>query len=76
MTLKDKQIIYRQVFGNPVGKEVLTDLANFCHAMKTTSGRPEDIQRLEGRREVFLQIMTILKIDIEEMYDEYLDGDF
>lgn len=75
-SLREKQGQYKQVFGNPVGKEVLKDLNRFCYGTKTTAGRPEGIERLEGRREVFLQIMSLLKISFEEVYDEYLDEDF
>ena len=73
--LREKQGQYKQVFGNPVGKEVLKDLNRFCYGTKTTAGRPESIERLEGRREVWLQIMSLMKISFEDVYDEYLDDD-
>ena len=75
-TLKEKQVAYRQVFGNPVGKEVIKDLNKFCYGTKTTAGRPESLERLEGRREVLLQIMSVMKIDFQDLFDEYLDEDF
>jgi len=75
-TLKDKQVLYKQVFSNEGGRLVLSDLNNFCYGTKTTAGRNENIERLEGRREVFLQIMNVLKVDFEEYYDEYIDDDF
>lgn len=75
-TLKEKQTAYRQIFNNPVGKEVIKDLNKFCYGTKTTAGRPESLERLEGRREVLLQIMTIMKVDLHDLFDEYLDEDF
>lgn len=71
--LKDIQLAYRQTFNGNVPKEVLADLRIFCHATKTTAGCNESIERLEGRREVFLRIMTFLKVDIEDVYDYELD---
>jgi hypothetical protein len=77
MTEKDPaksiQQAYRQTFKGEVPKEVLADLRIYCHATKTTAGRTESIERLEGRREVFLRIMTYLKVDIEDVYDYELD---
>jgi hypothetical protein len=72
-SLKEIQTLYRQVFGNEAGKEVLKDLNAFCCGTMTTAGREESIERLEGRREVFLQIMSMLKVDFEEVYDNYVD---
>lgn len=70
---KDMQNAYRQTFKGEVPKEVIADLRVFCHATKTIAGRTESIERLEGRREVFLRIMTFLKVDIEEVYEYELD---
>ncbi|TXH10041.1 MAG: hypothetical protein E6R04_06315 [Spirochaetes bacterium] len=70
---KSIQLAYRQTFKGEVPKEVLADLRVFCHATKTTAGRSESMERLEGRREVFLRIMTFLKVDIEDVYDYELD---
>lgn len=71
--VKDIQKAYRQTFKGTVPKEVLADLRIFCHVTKTTAGKPESMEQLEGRREVFLRIMTFLKVDIEEVYDYELD---
>jgi len=73
--LREKQGQYKQVFGNPVGREVLKDLNRFCYGTKTTAGRAESIERLEGRREVWLQIMSLMKIEFDEVYDEYIDDE-
>lgn len=75
-TLAEKQSAYRKVFNNPIGQEVIKDLNNFCYGTKTTAGRNESLERLEGRREVLLQIMTLLKVDFQDYFDEYLDQDF
>lgn len=71
--LKDLERAYRQTFNGEIPKEVIADLRIFCHATKTTAGRNESIERLEGRREVFLRIMTFLKVDIEDVFDYELE---
>ena len=75
-TLKDKRMTYIRVFENEAGKEVLSDLRAFCFATKTTAVKgddkridPYEMMRYEGRREVFLQIMNLLKVDFEEYYN-------
>ncbi len=74
-SISDKRITYNQVFGNPPGKEVLTDLRKFCFATQTTfDANPYEMARREGRREVFLQITTIMKVNFEDFYD-YEDSD-
>lgn len=74
--IKDKQVVYRQVFKTEPGAEVLADLRNFCFGTKTTVMQDEhnkvDKDALllhEGRRQVFLQIMNLLEVDFEEYYD-------
>lgn len=69
-TLKDRQVIYNHTFGNEMGKEVLAELRNFCYATKTTfNENPYQTARNEGRREVFLNILTAMKVEFEETYD-------
>lgn len=69
-TLKDKRALYLRVFKSEEAKEVLADLRSFCFATKTTfSNDPYEMARNEGRREVFLQIMSVLKVPFEEYYD-------
>lgn len=69
-SISDKRLEYKQVFENEAGKKVLADLRVFCHATKTTySDNPYELYRYEGRREVFLQIMNILKVDFEDYYE-------
>lgn len=77
-TIKDKRAVYIQVFKNEAAKEVLSDLRTFCCATKTTFAKdPMEFARNEGRREVFLQIMNMIKVDFDEVYDydpdDYLD---
>lgn len=71
--LKDLQICYRKIFGEELAKEVLADLRVFCHATMTTADKNEDIKILEGRRQVFLRIMQMLKVDIEDIYGYEFD---
>lgn len=78
-SLKDKQSLYRQVLGNEAGRELLSDLNVFCFGTKTTLAGSVDVielARREGRREVFLQIMRMLKVDIHDIYEEYVDDEF
>lgn len=84
--LKDLQLAYRQALGNEKGRDVLEDLRAFCFATMTTgSGDYEDeisnerMREREGRRQVFMRIMTMLKIDVEDIYSIEIpdpDGDF
>ena len=84
MSPKDKQNMYKLVFGNEAGRTVLTDLNIFCFGTSTTMGAAIDemgridaleLARREGRREVFLQVINMLKCDIGQVYDEYVEGD-
>lgn len=77
--LNNKKRTYLTVFGSELGKEVLSDLRAFCHATKTTEVKginqtidPMQMAVLEGRRQVFMQIMNIMKVDYEDYY-EYED---
>lgn len=77
MSVKDKQTLYRQVLGNEGGRQLLTDLNAFCNGTQShKTNDPMELMRLEGRREVFLQIMNMLKVNYEEYYDEYVEDDF
>lgn len=70
---KSIQTSYRKALQSEAGRDVLEDLNVFCHGTKTTAGRSESIERLEGRREVYLRIMTMLKIDINDVFEEYIE---
>lgn len=74
--LGKKKNTYLKVFGNELGKEVLSDLRAFCYATKTTEKKgidqkvdPMQMAVLEGRRQVFMQIMNTMKVDYEDYYD-------
>lgn len=72
--LKDLERAYRQTFKGEIPKEVLADLRTFCHATKTTdTDGPHQLAINEGKRQVFLRIMTFLKVDIEDVYSYELD---
>lgn len=60
---------YQQTFGTPWGKMVLSDLADFCCANRTTatSADPIQIALREGRRQVWLRIERALNLTPEEM---------
>jgi hypothetical protein len=71
--LKEIQKAYRLVFGTEPAKDVLADLRIFCNATKTTAPTskidPYQMAIQEGRRQVFLHILTYIKVDIEDVYD-------
>lgn len=70
--LKNRKIMYSQVFkkDEPATRKILSDLAKFCRANKTTYDDNERKQHmLEGRREVFLRIINHLNLTHEELWD-------
>jgi len=62
---------YKNTFNNPEGKLVLADLRRFCRATLPTA----DVDNLhttfllEGRREVWLRVMTHLQLTDEDIYN-------
>lgn len=59
---------YQNVFDgkNQMAQSVLEDLAHFCRANETTfHADPRIHAALEGRREVYLRIMSHLNLDLE-----------
>lgn len=82
MNEKDLQTVYRLTFGDETGKDVVEDLERFCFGSITTfsvankedgSIDPYQLARLEGRREVLTRIMNFLKIDLSDLYDDYIE---
>lgn len=76
MDIKDKQALYKQVLGTPSGQELLADLNFFCYGTRGMIDGPIDameLARREGRREVFMQIMSLLKVNHNGMFDEYVE---
>jgi len=58
---KDTIVAYRNVFSTSDAREhVLPDLAEFCRAYTPLPSAPEELQRAEGRREVWLRIQAVL----------------
>jgi hypothetical protein len=61
---------YKAAFSGPEGRKVLADLRRFCRATMPTA----DVNNvnatflLEGRREVFLRILSHLNLDEEDVF--------
>ncbi len=61
---------YQQVFNSPEGQEVLKDLMNAHHVLSSTFDG--DIRKTifrEGERNVVLRILSILKMDVQQMQE-------
>jgi hypothetical protein len=70
--LRARKNAYHGVFHNPVGQEVLKDLARFCRANETCFHKdPRVHAALEGRREVWLRITQHLNLTTEQLFDLY-----
>jgi hypothetical protein len=74
--ISEVQKYYRATFNDEQGRLVLGDLAKFCYATQTTYAAGKNHEVLEGRRQVFLRIMDMLKIDIEEVYNIEKESDY
>ena len=64
---------YQRTFMNPIGQEVLRDLADWCRANETCV-IPGDRDRtliLEGRREVWLRIQQHLNLSANHLFELY-----
>ena len=63
---------YKRAFLNPNGHRVLTDLARFCRAEKSTFHvDPYMAARLDGRREVWLRIKDHLQLTDDQLIKIY-----
>jgi hypothetical protein len=70
--LQSRRNQYRTVFDNPVGQEVLADLARFCRAHASTFHADHAMSdRLDGRREVWLRIQHHLKLTDDQLWKLY-----
>ena len=72
--VSDKVLAFKSVFGTPEGKKVLENLSHFCGLMRTSyaNNDPMAIARNEGRREVILEIISILRMkqqDVQALID-------
>lgn len=67
---------YQTVFKSGYGNVVLADLADFCHAFKTTAPPGGDAllaAQREGRRQVFLRIQHHLNLSPQQLSVLYRD---
>jgi hypothetical protein len=67
---------YQDTFNGPAGKQVLADLRRFCRATLPTADvdNVNSTFLLEGRREVWLRIMSHLNLtdeDVHQLIEEY-----
>lgn len=70
--LQRRRTAYLRTFSNPMGEEVLADLAKFCRAHASTFHTDPRAHALaEGRREVFLRIAQHLRLTDEELWKLY-----
>lgn len=67
-----RRTAYVNTFGNPMGQEVLADLARFCRANETTFHPDARIHAVAtGRHEVWLRIVKHLNLTDEQLFDLY-----
>jgi hypothetical protein len=66
-----RQSAYKKTFNNPEGQKVLADLRRFCKATQPTAdvNNVQTTYLLEGRREVFLRILSHLQLTDEDVYN-------
>jgi hypothetical protein len=70
--LARRRTVYVKTFLNPMGEEVLRDLAKFCRAHETTFAPDARAHAVaEGRREVWLRIQSHLRLTDEELWRLY-----
>lgn len=62
---------YKEVFGGEAGKTVLHDLMKSTYFLETTfDANPQIAAFNEGRRSLVTHIMSILKIDTKQLYNQ------
>jgi len=70
--LSQRRTAYVKTFMNPVGNEVLVDLAKFCRANETTFHQDSRAHAVaEGRREVWLRIQRHIQLSDEQLWQLY-----
>lgn len=70
--LERRRTAYVRTFTNPMGEEVLRDLAKFCRAHESTFHADARAHAVaEGRREVWLRIQRHLRLTDEELWQLY-----
>lgn len=69
--MQRRKAAYRHLFLNdrgelsPEGSIVIAHLTKFCYAFATTAANeasPEEMMRREGRRQVYIQVMSMLSL--------------
>lgn len=67
--LRPRRAAYAKTFNNPEGRKVLADLKRFCRASVPTAdvNNIHTTYLLEGRREVWLRIASMLQLTDEEV---------
>lgn len=64
----DMTVKYQAVFGSEDGRDVLKHMMRATHIMNTTlSDSPYETHFKEGERSFLLRILTIMKVDPEQM---------
>lgn len=74
--LRRRRAAYAKTFDNPEGRKVLADLRRFCRASVPTAdvNNVHTTFLLEGRREVFLRIISLLHLtdeDVMNLVEDY-----
>lgn len=69
--LLERRAAYHKTFKNPEGEKVLADLRRFCRATLPTAdvNNPNVTYLLEGRREVWLRISSLLQLTEDDIYN-------
>ncbi len=69
--LLERRAAYHKTFNNPEGEKVLADLKRFCRATLPTAdvNNPNVTYLLEGRREVWLRIQSLLQLTEDDIYN-------
>lgn len=75
--LRRRRAAYAKTFNNPEGQKVLADLRRFCRASVPTAdvNNVHTTFLLEGRREVFLRIISLLHLTDEDVMNLVEDYD-
>lgn len=65
-----KALRYKRLFTTPDGREVLKDLLNLCGYDQSSFNKdPYKTARNEGRREVALDILAMVRMDVTDVME-------
>jgi hypothetical protein len=75
--IKERAQLFKDVFGTDKGKEVLKILSLSCGLLRSSfvSNDPMALARNEGKREVILEIISILRMKDEDV-DALIENNF